>query len=74
MKIDYKIRANAPGLPLIAAAPIQLTVTPGEVEAPGFSYDPTTQTTLGAMGSSYCNIDESIGVPFNSSADSKQDD
>lgn len=74
MKIDYKVRENEPGLPLIAAAPIALTISSGDTEAMAHAYDPATQGTIGTMGSSYCNIDESIGVPFNSTADSKPDD
>lgn len=74
MEIKYGINAGVPGLPLIAAAPITLTVAPGEVEMPAFSYEPSSQVTIGSMSGSTCNIDESVGVPFNSTADSKQDD
>lgn len=68
------IKPDAPGLPLIAAAPVRLTMNAAEGESVRFSYNALTQETIGTMDSSYCNIDESIGVPFNSTADSKQDD
>lgn len=34
MKIDHEIRADAPTLPLIAAAPLRLTATTMELEPP----------------------------------------
>ncbi|WP_241548483.1 hypothetical protein [Gordonia alkanivorans] len=74
MKLDYDLHAASKKLPLVAAAPIRLTMTSPEADVPGYSYDPSTQETIGTAASSYCNINESIGVPFNSTADSKQDD
>ncbi|WP_162625583.1 hypothetical protein [Mycolicibacterium llatzerense] len=74
MKLDYLIKPDAAGLPLIAAAPIALTMTPTEGEPSGHVYNALTQETIGTFGGSYCHIDESIGVPFNSTADSKSDD
>ncbi|MGU3291498.1 hypothetical protein [Williamsia sp. M5A3_1d] len=74
MKVDYLIKPGEPGLPLIAAAPVRLTMNESEGEPLSHLYDAATQETIGRMEQSYCNIDESIGVPFNSTADSKKDD
>ncbi|MBB1021150.1 hypothetical protein G6030_07625 [Dietzia sp. E1] len=74
MKIAYATLPNADKLPLVAAAPIRLEMNAGDVEPTGFSYDALTQSTIGTASGSYCNIDESIGVPFNSSTDMKSDD
>lgn len=74
MKIAYATRPNAEKLPLVAAAPIRLEMNVGDIEPAGFSYNALTQSTIGTASGSYCNIDESIGVPFNSSTDMKTDD